>query len=115
MSESLERVEYLFTEALGRSPDKRREYLLEMCQQDQNLLEEVEALLRAEAQGELKGSPTAGHSTSADPVFPPGTLPDIFPGSRIGPYKLLQKIGEGGCGVVYLAEQAEPIRRRVAL
>jgi serine/threonine protein kinase len=37
------------------------------------------------------------------------------PGDRIGRYKLLQKIGEGGCGVVYMAEQTEPIRRRVAL
>src|SRR5580765_1764933 len=36
-------------------------------------------------------------------------------GDRIGPYKLLQKIGEGGCGVVYMAEQEEPVRRRVAL
>src|SRR6266496_434086 len=37
------------------------------------------------------------------------------PGDRIGRYKLLQKIGEGGCGVVYMAEQEEPIRRRVAV
>src|SRR6185436_16837991 len=37
------------------------------------------------------------------------------PGDRIGRYKLLEKIGEGGCGFVYMAEQAEPIRRRVAL
>ena len=37
------------------------------------------------------------------------------PGSRIGRYKLLQQIGEGGCGVVYVAEQEEPVRRRVAL
>ena len=37
------------------------------------------------------------------------------PGDRIGRYKLLEKIGEGGYGVVYMAEQAEPIRRRVAL
>ena len=36
-------------------------------------------------------------------------------GDRIGRYKLLQQIGEGGCGVVYLAEQTEPVRRRVAL
>jgi len=36
-------------------------------------------------------------------------------GGRIGRYKLLQQIGEGGCGVVYMAEQAEPVRRRVAL
>jgi serine/threonine protein kinase len=37
------------------------------------------------------------------------------PGDHIGHYKLLQKIGEGGCGTVYMAEQEEPVRRRVAL
>jgi hypothetical protein len=37
------------------------------------------------------------------------------PGERIGHYKLLQKIGEGGCGIVYMAEQQEPVRRKVAL
>ena len=37
------------------------------------------------------------------------------PGDRIGRYKLLEKIGEGGCGVVYMAAQEEPVRRRVAL
>src|ERR1043165_2806218 len=36
-------------------------------------------------------------------------------GTMIGHYKLLQKIGEGGCGIVYMAEQEEPVRRRVAL
>jgi serine/threonine protein kinase len=37
------------------------------------------------------------------------------PGDKIGHYKLLQQIGEGGCGMVYMAEQEEPVRRRVAL
>src|SRR6185369_16116528 len=40
---------------------------------------------------------------------------DDQPSRRIGRYKILQKLGEGGCGVVYMAEQSEPIRRRVAL
>src|SRR5690349_6203980 len=43
------------------------------------------------------------------------TPPEERPGTRIGRYKVLQKIGEGGCGVVYMAEQEEPVRRRVAL
>src|SRR6186997_2125045 len=43
------------------------------------------------------------------------TLPTPEAGDRIGRYKLLQQIGEGGCGVVFMAEQEEPIRRKVAL
>src|SRR5207253_1813887 len=51
---------------------------------------------------------------------PKGTIVLSFPvteqpGDRLGRYKLLQQIGEGGCGVVYMAEQEEPVRRRVAL
>src|SRR6266481_4112454 len=50
---------------------------------------------------------------------PPEAVPDTGvgekPGDRIGRYKLLQQIGEGGCGVVYMADQEEPVRRRVAL
>ena len=48
-------------------------------------------------------------------IVPPGQMTTEKPGDRIGRYKLLQQIGEGGCGVVYMAEQAEPMRRRVAL
>src|SRR5881227_1661156 len=59
------------------------------------------------------------NETSADEVtagtLPPGPSLAEKPGDRIGRYKLLQQIGEGGCGVVYMAEQDEPVRRRVAL
>src|SRR5204863_4458566 len=48
-------------------------------------------------------------------AVPPVTLLTEKPGDRIGRYKLLEQIGEGGCGVVYVAEQEEPVRRRVAL
>ena len=58
-------------------------------------------------------------TTTVSAAEPPNTAQATTvteqPGDRIGRYKLLQKIGEGGCGVVYMAEQQEPIRRRVAL
>ena len=67
---------------------------------------------RADAQAEATLAydlPDGQNSTSARRPITEG------PGSRIGPYKLLQKIGEGGMGTVYMAEQEKPVRRRVAL
>src|SRR6202451_2171445 len=56
-----------------------------------------------------RGDPSRG---STVPISQP---PLMKSGDRIGRYKLLQQIGEGGCGVVYMAEQEEPVHRRVAL
>src|SRR5207247_766622 len=69
-------------------------------------------------QGALELSNAESQVRHPDP--PPGNpavpLPgNEKPGDRIGRYKLLQQIGEGGCGVVYMAEQEEPVRWRVAL
>jgi hypothetical protein len=55
---------------------------------------------------------TAGSQSTVNSALP---LSHEKPGGRIGRYKLLQKLGEGGCGIVYMAEQEEPVKRRVAL
>ena len=57
---------------------------------------------------------TGGYVPSPEDQGSPG-LSAEGPGTRIGPYKLLQKIGEGGMGAVYMAEQEQPVRRGVAL
>ncbi|MEX0741245.1 MAG: serine/threonine-protein kinase, partial [Phycisphaeraceae bacterium] len=76
----------------------------------------VEALLRAaENAGDFLEEPPTGLSGEVDSTRFVTVIISEKPGDRIGRYKLLQQIGEGGCGVVYMAEQLEPVRRRVAL
>src|SRR5437899_3186974 len=70
-------------------------------------------LLGAADPGISTGEPDGSYSQSIEPVSVGPTLEK--PGDRIGRYKLLQKLGEGGCGIVYMAEQEEPVKRRVAL
>jgi WD40 repeat protein/tRNA A-37 threonylcarbamoyl transferase component Bud32 len=101
-----ERVEALLNQALDLEPEGRNAFLMSACGDDHTLRHQVETLLSVadESQGFLPDAPTR----SAGP-------PSEAPGTHIGRYKLLQKIGEGGFGVVYVAEQREPVKRRVAL
>src|SRR5205823_5044617 len=79
---------------------------------DAALRHRVEILLNAHAAGAFLEEPAAAVTAHILQVFPPISE---RPGDKVGRYKLLQQIGEGGCGVVYMAEQTEPVQRRVAL
>jgi eukaryotic-like serine/threonine-protein kinase len=83
----------------------RAAFMDEACAGDSDLRQRVEKLLAAEAEAGLP------------PESPPSTrsFGEAGPGARIGQYHLLQQIGEGGCGVVFMAEQEKPVRRKVAL
>ena len=111
MSESHLPVGAIFEAAIELPVERRAAYLKEACAGDAALRQRVEDLLRAhETAGTFMGSPAAALKRETTPIKPLEQL-----GERIGRYKLLQQIGEGGCGVVYMAEQEEPVRRRVAL
>jgi len=112
MNESTKREEEIFEAALALPPDQRAGYLDRACGGDSQLRQRVQALLKAHEQaGEfLEPAPATAGKTIAISI--PLTEK---PGDRIGRYKLLQQVGEGGCGVVYMADQEEPVRRRVAL
>jgi serine/threonine protein kinase len=103
----------IFLEALEKTnAAERAAYLDAVCGKDLAIRRRIEKLLVAHE--------AAGAFLEDDPALPPEmTGPEQplaeGPGSVIGPYKLLQQIGEGGFGVVYMAEQSQPVRRLVAL
>jgi serine/threonine protein kinase/Tol biopolymer transport system component/tetratricopeptide (TPR) repeat protein len=109
---AIEKIRLIFCEALERETESEREAYLEgACRDDYSLRREVDALLRVHGQG--------GGFLRGPILGPPASLEDLplseEPGTIIGRYKLLEKIGEGGMAVVYMAEQTEPLRRKVAL
>ncbi len=102
----------VFTEALRFQDHERAAYLERACGGDVELCRAVEALLQEHDKlGDfLEESPIASRSKATAE-----TAGAEKPGDFIGGYKLLQQIGEGGCGVVFMAEQAAPVYRKVAL
>jgi serine/threonine protein kinase/tetratricopeptide (TPR) repeat protein len=94
------------------STEARLEFLQGVCGSDVDLLTRLQTLLRAhdESSGFLPDNPVTEATEWNSAIEDPGKA-----GAIIGRYKLLQTIGEGGCGVVYMAEQEVPVRRRVAL
>jgi serine/threonine protein kinase/WD40 repeat protein len=115
------RVEEVFSEAAKiDSVRARAAYLDRACFGDARLRERVEALLAAHDHADSFLETSAGESdaaTSAVATLPATGYRSMIegPGAVVGRYKLLQQIGEGGMGVVYMAEQEKPVRRRVAL
>jgi serine/threonine protein kinase/formylglycine-generating enzyme required for sulfatase activity len=109
-----ERLRRLFDLAFALPAAARAELLANECRDDAALHRRLVAMLEAADGEQFLATPT-GPSAPA-PAAP--ATPDRIaegPGTRIGPYKLLQQIGEGGFGVVFMAEQQTPVVRRVAL
>jgi serine/threonine protein kinase len=120
MSDSSNRLKDIFLMAMDlSSPAQRSVYLAEACATDLALRQRVEAMLAAaDAPGSFLEKPavaldlTTDASTSSPSGHP--SVDDVAD-RRVGPYKLLERIGEGGMGVVYTAQQTEPLRRTVAI
>jgi tetratricopeptide (TPR) repeat protein len=104
-------LEAVFFAALEKgSAEERAAYLDQACTDDPDLRRRVEKMLAAQSDAKsFLERPASAFGVTVDEPIPEK------PGTVIGPYKLLEQIGEGGFGVVFMAEQTQPVRRKVAL
>jgi hypothetical protein len=121
MNQPSERTIFLDAIELSNAQD-RRKYLENACGADRELRDAVERLLQAHDLEEhpLDKSPIEEasdktHDFVSTPAEPSGDSPEDQLNRMIGPYRLMEQIGEGGFGVVYVAQQEKPVRRKVAL
>src|SRR5262245_848838 len=100
----------IFEAALEQPPQNRTAYLDSVCGTDAALRQRLEVLLHKldQAGSFLENAAVPALATIDQPITD-------RPGTVIGPYKLMEQIGEGGMGLVFVAEQQHPVRRRVAL
>ena len=101
----------IFLDALDLPPDKRGDFLDQACSGDAGLRQAVDAMLLDAALADTYfEAPAVGIPTAAANGYT-----GECPGDRIGPYTLREHLGEGGFGIVWLAEQHKPLARRVAI
>src|SRR5262249_34878983 len=112
MDASKPKLRELFSKALEfQTPEEQAAYLDQVCGGDAELRARLDELLRANCEaGSFLQEPTASQPATSDVPAPAER-----PATVIGPFKLLEQIGEGGMGTVWMAQQTEPVRRLVAV